>query len=60
MPFLTNLKGYKSQKLKKKNFDSNENSFKIKLEKIKHGYLSKQLMYSFKSKVDTTTHSYLP
>ena len=33
-------------------FDSNENSFKIQMEKIKHGVLTKQLMYSFKSKVD--------
>ena len=41
-------------------FDSNENSFKIKMEKVKHGFLTKQLMYSFKPKVDTTLHSYLP
>ena len=36
------------------------NRFKIKMEKIKHGYSTKQLIYSVKSKVDTTMHSYQP
>ena len=39
---------------------SYENIFKVKKGKIKHGYLTKQLMYSFKSNVDTSMHSYLP
>ena len=37
-----------------------KNSFEIKIEKIKHGYSTKQLMYAFEAKVDTTMHSYLP
>ena len=53
MSSLLNSKVIKASYRNKYFFDSNENSFKIKMEKIK------QLMYSFKSKVDTTLHSYL-
>ena len=41
-------------------FGNNENSFKIIIEKINHAYLTKQSMYSSKSKLDTTMHSYIP
>ena len=57
---LLNSKVIKASYWNKLFFDSNENSFKIKMKKIKHGNLTKQLMYSFKSKVETTMHSYLP
>ena len=59
MLFVTKLKFYYSQMLKLIFLGSNEKSFKIKIEKIKHGYLTKQLMFSFKVKVSTTLHSYL-
>ena len=56
---LLNLKVVKAS-YRNKYYGGNENSFEIKMEKIKHGYLTKQLTLAFKFKMDTTVHSYLP
>ena len=46
---LLNSKVIKASYRNKYFFDSNGNSFKIKMEKIKHRFFTKQLMYPFKS-----------